>query len=90
MAKKALTGLSAAMLGGEESPPPAALETPAARPVAKPAPSTSSKADEIALTLKVPPAIYERLKILGARRRLTNQAVLSAALTEYLDREENR
>lgn len=83
MAKKAVTGLSAAMLGVEEGVPDGGhrpLSVKPATPGTTPAP--------IALTVKVSPETYERLKLFGARRRLSNQAILLAALEEHLRREE--
>lgn len=79
MAKKALTGLSSAMLGVAEP-------VPSVAPSAASSPAMGAAA--IALTLKVSPSTYQRLKALGACRRQSNQAILSAALEAYLDREE--
>jgi hypothetical protein len=80
--KKAISGLTAAMLGESMKQDPA-VPAPAA-PIAEP----GGDAKAIALTLKVPPALYRRLKFLGVRRRQSNQALLLVALVEYLDREE--
>ena len=87
MAKKPISALTAAMLDQGVGQEPA---SPALAPVAPPvsAASAASEAGPIALTLKVPPALYERLKFFGVRRRQTNQAILQAALVAYLDREE--
>ena len=80
MAKKPIGGLTAAMLGQaiEQAPAPTALQAPA----------TAAEAGSIALTVKVSPALYQRLKFHGVRRRQSNQAILQAALVAYLDREE--
>ena len=83
MAKKPIGGLTAAMLGQGVEPEPA---VPAAPPA--PAAPTTMEAGAVALTLKVPPALYQRLKFFGVRRRQSNQAILHAALVAYLDREE--
>ena len=81
MAKKPISGLTAAMLTREDEQ---------LSPTVSPAPtaSTAAEAGTIALTLKVPPALYQRLKFFGVRRRQSNQAILQAALVAYLDREE--
>ncbi len=70
MPKKAISGLTAAMLGH-------GLDTETAAPT-EPAPVVEScdDAKAIALTLKVSPALYQRQKFLGFRRRQSNQAIL--------------
>jgi hypothetical protein len=85
MAKKPIGGLTAAMLGQEIEQEPAASAPSLASP---PAPAASTADGTIALTLKVSPALYQRLKFLGVRRRQSNQAILQAALIAYLDQEE--
>jgi hypothetical protein len=82
MPKKAISGLTAAMLGQGLDPETAVPAEPA------PVVESDEDAKAIALTLKVSPALYQRLKFLGVRRRQSNQAILQAALTQYLDREE--
>lgn len=82
MPKKAISGLTAAMLGQGLGPETAVPTEPA------PVVESGEDAKPIALTLKVSPALYQRLKFLGVRRRQSNQAILQAALTQYLDREE--
>jgi hypothetical protein len=61
---------------------PTAAERPAAVPVA----ATVSKgiAGTIAVTVRLDPVRYERLKVHGARRRQTNQQIIVAALDAYL------
>ena len=87
MAKKPIGGLTAAMLGqGIEQEPMPAPPTPGAPPA--PATSAAAAGGTIALTLKVPADLYQRLKFFGVRRRQSNQAILQAALVAYLDREE--
>jgi hypothetical protein len=85
MAKKPIGGLTAAMLGDgiEQAVSAAAPEGQAA-----PSGATSAEGGSVALTLKVSPELYQRLKFFGVRRRQTNQAILQAALVTYLDREE--
>jgi len=87
MAKKALTGLSAAMLGVEKAEADLSVSGSVSSIAPPPTPAPTSSSAQIALTLKVSPEIYERLKLFGARRRMSNQAILSAALAAYLDRE---
>lgn len=63
---------------------------------APPPPSTASRADPtaiptprglhgtIAVTVRLDPARYEKLKVYGARQRRTNQEILVEALDDYL------
>jgi hypothetical protein len=41
-------------------------------------------AGTIAVTVRLDPERYERLKMQGARKRLTNQEMIVAALDDYL------
>ena len=40
------------------------------------------------ITLSLPPDVYKAVKVFGAHTGQTNQAILEAALAEYLAREE--
>ena len=55
------------------------MAKPPAPPMAKGTQGT------IAVTVRLDPTRYERMKLLGARRRRTNQDMLVAALDAYLD-----
>lgn len=59
-------------------------ESPSAPPVTPPAQLPHGLHGTIAVTVRLDPARYERLKIHGARKRLTNQDILVAALDAYL------
>ena len=52
----------------------------------KAAPAPRGLHGTIAVTVRLDPARYERLKVHGARRRRTNQEILVEALDGYLDR----
>lgn len=76
------------MRKGEAAPsapiPPAsaAADTPTMRTASSPTPK--GLAGTIAVTVRLDPARYERMKIHGARQRRTNQEILVAALDAYL------
>jgi hypothetical protein len=57
---------------------PAADEAPARKP------SPRGTAGTIAVTVRLDPERYEKLKILGVRQRRTNQDILVAAIDAYM------
>jgi len=68
----------------EDSEPPQATEGPPETPQA-PAPVPHGLAGTIAVTVRLDPMRYERLKIYGVRQRLTNQQLLVEAIDALLD-----
>jgi hypothetical protein len=62
--------------------PAATVET---RPVAGPAPVPHGLAGTIAVTVRLDPVRYERLKIYGVRQRRTNQELLVEAIDAFLE-----
>lgn len=64
--------------------PPVAVRSDAAAPDANAA-STPSGA-QVAVTVKLDPERYQRLRMHGAKVRRTNQAILQEALDAYLQR----
>ena len=76
---------------GEAAPATASPPISIAAPVQPVSPSMTSRvpppkgiAGTIAVTVRLDPERYERLKIHGARRRRTNQQIIVAALDAYL------
>jgi hypothetical protein len=63
-------------------PEPMAL-APAANPI-RPTETAKGTAGTIAVTVRLDPERYERLKIFGVRRRKTNQEILVTALDAHL------
>jgi hypothetical protein len=63
-------------------PPPAPANGPAPGEEAR-APAARGLQGTIAVTLRLDPARYERLKVHGARARRTNQEILVEALDDY-------
>jgi hypothetical protein len=63
----------------------AAPATPAQPVVAARATPPKGTAGTIAVTVRLDPERYERLKVHGARRRKTNQQIIVAALDTYLE-----
>lgn len=59
--------------------------TPAAETVRPTEPPKGIAGTTIAVTVRLDPERYERLKIFGAKRRKTNQDILVAALDAHLD-----
>ncbi len=68
----------------QDPPPPAAAE-PSPTAGAVPARQPRGLQGTIAVTVRLDPDRYERLKVHGARRRLTNQTIIVDALDRYLD-----
>jgi hypothetical protein len=68
--------LAAAPAGEIQEPPAHANQTTAIVP--------KGLAGTIAVTVRLDPARYERLKIHGAKKRQSNQQILVAALDAYL------
>src|SRR3978361_816960 len=62
--------------------PAATMET---RPAAGPAPVPHGLAGTIAVTVRLDPMRYERLKIYGVRQRRTNQELLVEAIDAFLE-----
>lgn len=62
--------------------PAATVETP---PAAGPAPVPHGLAGTIAVTVRLDPMRYERLKIYGVRQRRTNQDLLVEAIDAFLE-----
>jgi hypothetical protein len=62
--------------------PAATVET---RPAAGPAPVPHGLAGTIAVTVRLDPMRYERLKIYGVRQRRTNQELLVEAIDAFLE-----
>jgi len=48
-------------------------------------PEPTGKADLIAVTVRLDPERYQRLKMHGAKNRLTNQDILVAAIDAHFD-----
>lgn len=75
---------------GEAAPatvnPPPAVAAPSepTRPPASGVALPRGTAGTIAVTVRLDPGRYERLKMHGARRRQTNQQIIVAALDAYL------
>ncbi len=67
----------------EDAPPPAAA-APSPAPGTIPARQPRGLQGTIAVTVRLDPDRYERLKVHGARRRLTNQTIMLDALDRYL------
>jgi hypothetical protein len=65
----------------EEIPPPAASGPP---------PVPHGLAGTIAVTVRLDPARYERLKIYGVKQRRTNQDLLVEAIDAFLDGREGQ
>jgi hypothetical protein len=63
-------------------PPPAPANEPASEEEARP-PAARGLQGTIAVTVRLDPARYERLKVHGARARRTNQEILVEALDDY-------
>jgi hypothetical protein len=63
---------------------PAEVAVVTARPVA-PVAASRGAPDSVAVTVRLDQPRYERLKLHGARRRRTNQAIILEALDRYLD-----
>jgi hypothetical protein len=61
---------------------PATINAP---PAAGPAPVPHGLAGTIAVTVRLDPMRYERLKIYGVRQRRTNQELLVEAIDAFLD-----
>jgi hypothetical protein len=78
--------LSAALVSkGTPAPVSTAPETAPAPPVEAPArPVAAPKLGTIAVTVRLDPDRYERLKQEAARSRRTNQTIIVAALDKYL------
>lgn len=76
---------------GEAAPAVTAAPVSAAspEPKAETAPTRAPKGTvgTIAVTVRLDPERYERLKLHGARRRQTNQQIIVAALDAHLDKE---
>ena len=71
------------------APPSVVSPAPVAPPaVAGGAAAPRGIAGTIAVTVRLDPGRYERLKMHGARRRRTNQQIIVAALDTYLTAEE--
>jgi hypothetical protein len=62
----------------------AAPAVPAPTPPASEAPTPKGIAGTVAVTVRLDPARYERLKMHGVKERRTNQQILVAALDDYL------
>jgi hypothetical protein len=59
----------------------------AAAPIVQEPTPAPEKADLIAVTVRLEPGLYERLKLHGVRKRRSNQAILVDALVAHLDAE---
>jgi hypothetical protein len=71
---------------GEAAPAvTAAQATPTQPVVTARAAAPKGIAGTIAVTVRLDPERYERLKVHGARRRKTNQQIIVAALDTYLE-----
>ena len=57
---------------------------PAVPPAAEPKSKPKGTAGTIAVTVRLDPERYEKLKLQGVRQRRTNQDILVAALDAYL------
>lgn len=79
MAKQKIKGLSASLLEPARTADPS--NTAAAPSSASPAPTRP-----VVQTVKVPPDVFVKLKIVGAHERRSSQDIILAALKEYLDR----
>jgi len=77
MSKKPIGGLTAAMLDEVPAPAPA--------PAAAPAPAVQPK-ETIAVTGRLSPDLYKRMKAYGVDTRKTTLDIITEALTEYLDK----
>ena len=58
---------------------------PTGETIRPPEPPKGGAGTTIAVTVRLDPERYERLKIFGAKRRKTNQDILVAALDAHLD-----
>ncbi|MDO9713152.1 hypothetical protein [Paracraurococcus lichenis] len=74
-----------AMDSPPEPPPGLPEENAAAATHATPAALPRGLQGTIAVTVRLDPARYERMRIFGVRRRRTNQQILVEALDGYLD-----
>jgi hypothetical protein len=74
------------------APIPGALEAGETRPpvASGPRPVPHGLAGTIAVTVRLDPARYERLKIYGVKQRLTNQQLLVEAIDAFLDGREGQ
>lgn len=79
MAKQKIRGLSAVLLEqqseGVPAPPEGTIST-----------ATRESSRPVVQTVKVPPDVFVRLKMVGARERRSSQDIILSALREYLDR----
>lgn len=72
----------AAPVAGVTSPTPPVAPQPIESARKEPSKAVS---ETIAVTVRLDPERYERLKVYGARKRKTNQDILVAALDAYLE-----
>lgn len=88
IARKGQAAPAATVLAAPE-PPPALAVAPPPAPANGPAPGEEARPPArglqgtIAVTVRLDPARYERLKVHGARARRTNQEILVEALDDY-------
>lgn len=65
--------------------PPSPDPVPVLRPVLPPVQATPIGTGSKSLTLRLPDAEYERLRLRAFASRMTHQAILAEALRQYLD-----
>lgn len=79
MAKQKITGLSAALLEQQTESGDAHAETHLGTTF------SSEPARPVVQTVKVPPDVFVRLKMVGARERRSSQDIILSALRAYLE-----
>jgi hypothetical protein len=70
MPKQKITGLTPALM--QTSTDSSAMEEAPKKPITQ--------------TVKVPPDVWEQMKVIGTKQRRTNQDIILTAVKEYLDK----